>query len=70
MQIKVFLNTVNTHGVNNLPIPAIVYYNINTLDSQLCRRDRGMPTILYVGDVFIKLVTFNYFDSSTSPYSK
>ena len=41
----------DTHRVNNLPIPAMVYY-INTLDIQLCRRGRGVSTILYVGDVF------------------
>ena len=44
---------MDTHGTNNLPIPAIVYY-INTLDIQLCRRGKGVPTILYVGDVFYK----------------
>ena len=50
---------LHTHGVNNLPIPAIVYY-INTLDIQLCRRGRarrGVPTILYVGEVFYKTIT-------------
>ena len=43
-----------TQGVNNLPIKAIFYY-INTLDIQLCRRGRAMSTILYFGDFFIKL---------------
>ena len=47
-----------THGTNNLPIPAIVYY-INTLDSQLCRRGRGVPIILYVGEVFYKTINYN-----------
>ena len=33
--------------------PAIDNY-IHTLDIQLCRRGKGVPTILYVGDVFYK----------------
>ena len=46
-----------THGVKAVTklFPAIVYY-INTLDNQLCRRSRGVPSILYVEDVFIKLL--------------
>ena len=48
-----------THGVNNLPIPAIVYY-INTLDIQLCKRGRGVSTILNVGDVFYKIINYNW----------
>ena len=48
----------HTHGVILLPIPAIVYY-INTLDIQLCRRGRGVPTILYVGEVFYKTINYN-----------
>ena len=48
-----------THGVILLPISAIIYYinRYNTLDSQLCRRGRGLPKILYVGDVFYKTIT-------------
>ena len=38
-----YLEYTHGDGVNNLPIPAIVYY-INTLDSQICRRGRGVPT--------------------------
>ena len=47
---------LHTHALIKLHIAAIVYY-INTLDSQLCRRGRGVPTILYVwvGRFFIKL---------------
>ena len=52
------LDLKSTHGVILLPIPAIVYY-INTLDSQICRRGRGVPTILYVGDVFYNSINYN-----------
>ena len=47
-----------THGIILLPIPAMVYY-INDLDNQLCRRGRGVPKFLYVGEVFYKTLSLS-----------
>ena len=56
---RINFNLHTGHGVILLPVPAIVYY-INTLDIQLCRRGRGVPAILYVGDVFYKTINCNW----------
>ena len=47
----------NTHVVTLLPIPAKVYHK-NTLDSQLCWRGRGKPSIL--NETFYKSENYNW----------